>query len=193
MGRKNGKVGLMAIKSRSAKNKGKKFQNQICADLSDLSKIPWGEDELIASRGMGQHGVDIILIGKALELLPFSFEAKNHEKWNVGEDIKQAICNKKEGTVWCVLYKKNRKVPIFILEKESFYEIFSSKTRKMFFTTKTDRTLFKNVSLQKWLYAKDFKKTDIIFFLKNDIYCVAGLWETFLKAYKKELKGKGLL
>ena len=57
----------MVIKTSSAKAKGRSLQQWVCQKISDLLNIPWGKDELIASREMGQSGVDIRLIGEAQE------------------------------------------------------------------------------------------------------------------------------
>lgn len=184
---------LMAIKPRSAKNKGKKFQNEICADLSLLSDIPWGDDRLIASRGMGQHGVDIILMGEAFKLFPFSFEVKNQKTWNINDDVSQAITNKKEGSWWGVIYKTNHKKAVLILDKWDFKEILSLETRLKFIDKAHNKEHLKSISLQKWIYEKKFSDKDVITFVRKNVYCVALKWKTFLKAYKYELKLKGLL
>ena len=114
----------MSIKIRSRKNKGKKLQNDVAKRISKLLDIPWGKDELIASREMGQPGVDVRLIGKALELFPFSIEAKNVEKLNLYEAIKQAKDNQKEGTSWLLVTKKNFHEPIVVMDMEDFFELY---------------------------------------------------------------------
>lgn len=62
------------ISSRSCKNKGAKFQKEIAACISELINIPFGKDECIASRQMGGTGTDIILVGPAKKLFPWSVE-----------------------------------------------------------------------------------------------------------------------
>ena len=111
------------MKSRSRKNKGKRLQNWICEKLSYITGIPWGKDELIASREIGQNGCDVRLIGKAKELIPFSIEAKNQEKWKIPEYIEQAKSNMYEGTNWIVVCKKNRVDPIVIMDAETFFKL----------------------------------------------------------------------
>ena len=77
------------MKSRSGKNKGKRFQNWIAQQISDLLGIPCEKDGDIESRQMGMSGVDIILRGKAAELFPYSIEAKNQETFSLPAWIRQ--------------------------------------------------------------------------------------------------------
>lgn len=114
----------MSITISARKAKGRKFQQQIMKRISDLLDIPCGKDELIASREMGQQGVDIRLIGKALELFPFSCEAKNQESWSIHKFIKQAKENLIKGTDWLLFCKRNREKPIVILDAESFFRLY---------------------------------------------------------------------
>jgi hypothetical protein len=85
------------IKRRSAKDKGRNLQNRIAQYISNLLKIPYGhsDDNLIESRLMGQAGTDIILRGEAINLFPYSIEAKSSEKWDVPGAIRQAKRNQK--------------------------------------------------------------------------------------------------
>ena len=87
----------------SAKAKGRLFQQWVCRQISALLDIPWGKDELIASREMGQAGTDIRLIGEAQERFPFSVECKWQEKWAVPAWIKQAKIKKRERIGCCLL------------------------------------------------------------------------------------------
>ena len=72
---------------------------------------------------MGQSGVDVELIGKAAELLPYSFEAKNQESWSVHGWMKQAKYNQKKGTDWVLVCKRNRETPVVILDAETFFNL----------------------------------------------------------------------
>lgn len=179
------------IKPRSAKNKGMSLQKDICRTLSMISKIPWGEDELIASRPMGQSGVDIILMGKAAELFPFSIEAKNQETWDVFATLKQAIVNKKENTFWCVVYSKNYAENIIIFDKWDFKKILSLKTRKRYFDHAQNYEHLQNISLQKWFYKERMPKRNVLLFQKENNYFVALWFKQFVLSYKAELKAQG--
>jgi hypothetical protein len=175
------------VKSRSAKNKGMGLQQYICHRFSLLSRIPWGEDELISSRPMGQSGVDIVLIGKALELFPFSIECKKHEKWNVQETISQAIQNTKQGTAWLVIYSKNNQEPISIFEESVFLSLYSKEIRNMYFEEFVDKKKYKALSLQKWIYTEKLPKRKGILFKKGNVNCVAISFRQFLLLHKRYL------
>lgn len=111
------------IKTSSAKAKGRSLQQWTCQQISDLLGIPWGKDELIASREMGQNGTDVRLVGEAQERFPFSVECKNQERWDVLAWIKQAQSNQKEGTNWLLICKKNQTKPVVIMDAMKFFEL----------------------------------------------------------------------
>lgn len=113
------------IKVRSAKNKGKNLQNRVCELLSGFTHIPWGNKEefLIQSRPMGQHGVDVILLGEARDKFPFSIECKSTEAFSFAKTIEQAKANVKEGDDWMIIHKSSKlNKPVVILEFETFLE-----------------------------------------------------------------------
>lgn len=107
----------------SAKAKGRALQRWVCQQLSELLGIPWGKDELIASREGGQSGTDIRLLGEARERFPFSIECKWQEAWSIPQWVKQAQANRQEGTSWLLIVKKNRMRPLAILDAELFFKI----------------------------------------------------------------------
>jgi hypothetical protein len=111
------------IKTSSAKAKGRSLQQWTSQQISDLLGIPWGKDELIASREMGQNGTDVRLLGEAQERFPFSVECKNQERWDVLAWIKQAQKNQKEGTDWLLICKKNQTKPVVIMDAMKFFEL----------------------------------------------------------------------
>lgn len=112
----------IAIKSRKAK--GRNFQQTVGKRISKMLSIPIGKDELIRSREMGQSGVDIVLLGKASELFPFSCEVKNVEKLNFYAAIQQSKDNQKEGTEWLLFCKKNYHEPIVVMDMEVFFRLY---------------------------------------------------------------------
>ncbi len=107
----------------SAKAKGRSLQQWTCKKISELLDIPWGKDELIASREMGQPGTDVRLVGEAQERFPFSVECKWQEAWSVLAWIKQAQENQKAGTDWLLVIKKNRIKPVVVMDGERFFEL----------------------------------------------------------------------
>jgi hypothetical protein len=114
----------MAIKASSKREKGQRLQRLIAEKISKLLGIPWGKDELIASRESGQQGTDVRLIGKALKEFPFSIETKNQETWSIPKWTKQAKENQKKGTDWLLICKKNRTDPVVIMDVEVFFKLY---------------------------------------------------------------------
>jgi len=96
----------------SSKAKGRRFQQEIAKDISELIDLPFGRDLLIDSRPMGQSGCDIILVGEAREKFPFSVEAKNQENMSIQSWIRQAKTNIMPDTHWILFFKKNRLKPL---------------------------------------------------------------------------------
>jgi hypothetical protein len=114
----------MTIITASRKAKGRKLQNLIAKMISELLEIPCGKDKDIQGREMGQSGTDVKLYGKALELFPFSIECKNQETWSIPAWIRQAKENEIEETDWLLFCKRNRDVPIVILDAELFFKLY---------------------------------------------------------------------
>ena len=113
----------MTIAVSSRKAKGRNFQKQVAERISDLLDIPYGKDELIASREMSQAGTDIRLIGRAKELFKYSCECKNQETWSLPKWIKQAKSNQEKGTDWLLIVKKNHHEPIVVMDADVFFKI----------------------------------------------------------------------
>ena len=111
------------IKISSCKQKARLLQQWVCQKISNLLDIPWGANEMIASREMGQSGTDVRLIGDALKRFQFSVECKRTESINIYEAIKQAQDNKLINTQWLVIHRKNNNEPIAILDAIAFFEI----------------------------------------------------------------------
>ena len=76
------------MKSRSAKNKGKRLQNSVRDIL--LETFQQLEPDDIRSAIMGESGEDIKLSPAARKLIPYSFECKNQEKLNIWDSLIQA-------------------------------------------------------------------------------------------------------
>ena len=118
------------IQISSAKAKGRKLQQWVCEKISQILGIPWGKDEMIASREMGQSGTDVRLVGEAKKRFPFSIECKWQESWALPSWIKQAKENQEEGTDWLLICKKSRMEPVVIMDAERFFEIVQPYIRE---------------------------------------------------------------
>ena len=112
------------ISVQAGKAKGRRLQQWTAKWISVITKIPWGKDELIASREMGQSGVDVRLIGEAKRLFPFSVECKNQEKWAIHQWIDQAKQNIMPETEWLLIAKRNQMDPVVIMDAEVFMGIW---------------------------------------------------------------------
>lgn len=114
------------MKTSSAKAKGRRLQQHVMNRISELIGIPCGQDEMIASREMGQSGTDIRLIGKAKRLFPFSVECKNQENWSVHTWIEQAKANETAKEPWLIFAKRNRGDVVVIMDENVFFEIIDN-------------------------------------------------------------------
>ena len=112
------------MKSRSAKNKGKRLQNQV-RDLI-LEKFQQLEEDDVRSTTMGDSGEDILLSPAARKLFPFSVECKNQEKVNVWEAYAQASSNCK-GYEPLVVIKRNRHKPLVLMDAEEFVKLLNDE------------------------------------------------------------------
>lgn len=119
------------MKPSSAKAKGRRFQQWICAEI--LKRFPQlGEDDVV-SRGMGGAGEDVILSTAARELVPLSIEAKNQERFSIWEALRQAEANAKEGHIPCVFFTRNRTPNYVALPAETLLDLlkFAADMREL--------------------------------------------------------------
>lgn len=114
-----------SITRASAKDKGRRLQQMVCQRASELTGLPWGKDEPIESRPMGQSGVDVRLDTEARKLFPFSVEAKWQEQWSVPEWIKQAQANEMKNTDWLLVVKRSQSPPVCIINMDVFFDLLS--------------------------------------------------------------------
>ena len=179
------------MKARSAKNKGRKFQNEVAAKVSELIDIKWGQDELIASRTMGLNGVDIILIGEAKKRFPWSVECKNDKSFNLKSWIRQAEENRLKGTDWLVLFKKNYFRPCACLDLEVFTELFLP-LGPFECGHKCETTRW---YVDKWIKTTREKSNVFWYINLNDLYAIfeMGLFFHLLKEDPSYIKGRVIL
>ena len=110
------------MKSRSAKNKGKRLQNQV-RDLL-LEKFQQLEDDDVRSTTMGDSGEDILLSPAARRLFPFSVECKNQEKLNIWSSLEQAENNSGKHTP-LLIFKRNRTKTYAVLELNELLKLLN--------------------------------------------------------------------
>ena len=84
------------------------------------------EPDDIKSQTMGMTGEDIVLSPAARKEIPYSFECKNVERFNVWDSIKQCEdnCNKQTPVV---VFKRNRSKTYAIIDFDHFMELISEK------------------------------------------------------------------
>lgn len=121
---------LSPIKPQSRKSKGREFQKQVCKDIAEKFGFEFNQrkdNSEVKFRPMGQSGVDIILLGEARKLFPFSIECKNTNKLTL-ETFKQAIENEEKEMNWLIIQKrKGLKNPIAILDWYVFLEFWNTE------------------------------------------------------------------
>ena len=115
------------MKTRSAKNKGKRLQNEV-RDLL-LEQFKHLEPDDVLSTTMGDSGADIKLSPAARKSFPFSIECKNQEALNIWAALKQAEANVKPETSPCVIFKRNHSDTYITMKMSDFMKIFLDKTK----------------------------------------------------------------
>jgi len=102
------------MKPRSAKNKGRRFENMVGQAIATAINEKYGRYEMVRNAGV-QSGRDIICIGIAAEKYPFSVECKCQERWDVPSYIAQAAKNCQPGQDYQIVIGKNRMDPHIIM------------------------------------------------------------------------------
>ena len=133
------------MKTRSAKNKGKRFQNQIAELISEAIKLPFGKDKDIQSRTMGISGEDIPLSNRAKELFPYAVECKNCEKWSIPKWIDDARRYKTDNRDWLLFCSKNRFKPIVIMDALTFFKLIRMNINQKKLIKKLRTIIFKRL------------------------------------------------
>ena len=110
------------MKTRSAKSKGRRLQNQVKELLLESFKELEPDD--VRSAIMGETGEDIKLSPAARREIPFSFECKNQEKINIWESLNQAEENSGDYPP-VLIFKRNRSKTYAVLEIDDFIDIIN--------------------------------------------------------------------
>jgi|TARA_B100000700_G_scaffold298607_1_gene364650 hypothetical protein len=114
------------MKSRSAKNKGKRLQNNV-RDLL-LESFTELEPDDVRSAIMGESGEDIKLSPAARKQIPFSFECKNQEKLNIWDSLQQAEENSGDYSP-VLIFKRNRSKTYAVVEIDKFIELINENNK----------------------------------------------------------------
>lgn len=112
----------MSTKISSRKAKGRKLQQFVRDILRNVFRNHLEEDD-IESRQMGGAGTDIVMSPLARRNIPFDFEIKNQEKFNLNEAMKQSIANTPEGRIPVVVFSKNQDDVYISLKFIDFIEL----------------------------------------------------------------------
>ena len=113
---------MARISVRSAKSKGRKLQDFVRDIFRDIFRNKL-EKEDIESRQMGGAGVDVIFTPAAKKLIPFDVEAKNQERFNLNEAMKQAVANAQKDRIPIVVFSKNQDDVYISLKFIDFIEL----------------------------------------------------------------------
>ncbi len=115
------------MKTRSAKNKGKRLQNDV-RDLI-LETFTELEPDDVRSTTMGDSGEDILLSPAARKLFPFATECKNQERLNIWESLEQAESNAGQH-IPLVVFKRNRSKTYISMEINDLMRLLSEKQQR---------------------------------------------------------------
>ena len=114
------------MKTRSAKNKGKRLQNSVRDILLESFKEQLEPDD-IKSTTMGESGEDIQLSPAARKLIPYAIECKNQEALSIWKALEQAE-NNSNGYEPLLIFKRNRSKTYVTLELEDFLKLINDRS-----------------------------------------------------------------
>lgn len=115
----------MAIKTSSAKAKGRKLQQWTARMILEI--FPKLESDDCKSTGMGQQGEDVQLSPAARKLLPVTIECKARKNIAVYSYYDQASENAPTGMEPLVIIKADRKKPLAVVDAEFFLRKMAKK------------------------------------------------------------------
>ena len=102
------------MKPRSAKAKGRRFQNIVAESI--LEKFPELKPDDCRTAVMGESGEDLKFSPAARKLLSISVECKNVEKLNVWKSWEQAATNTPDGARSVLAITRNRSPNLAVVE-----------------------------------------------------------------------------
>lgn len=109
------------MKPRSAKQKGRKFEQKIVLDIQEFVGL---KDEDVRKSAASTGGEDIIFSKKARERFPYSIECKNKERLNIWNAITQSKKNAGKYEP-LVVFTKNREDIYVTLRWDKFLDLLS--------------------------------------------------------------------
>ncbi len=108
------------MKTSSAKNKGRLFQQLVRDRICKLLK-PYGVvAEDVKSTSMGVSGVDVQLSPFAKQFLPIAVECKSHARMAIYSLWEQAVSNASQGVKPVLFIKANQKEPLAVLSLDDY-------------------------------------------------------------------------
>ena len=111
---------------RSAKNKGKGFQNLVRDILLDA--FPKLEKDDIISNPMGNPGEDLLLSPAARKLIPYQIECKCKATSQIHTYYEQAKAHGEHEPM--VVVKKDRDIPLVTVSLEHYIELLQKANNK---------------------------------------------------------------
>src|ERR1700720_3783193 len=114
------------MKPRSAKHKGRRFQETVRRTILERFPRLRSDDVKVAFRS--EPGTDIKLSPAARSLFPYSVECKNVERLNIWSALSQARDNTKEGTTPVLVFARNRTEPYVAIKLSEFMKLLPPPT-----------------------------------------------------------------
>ena len=114
------------MKTRSAKNKGKRLQNDV-RDLI-LETFKELEPDDVRSTTMGDSGEDILLSPAARKLFPFAVECKNQERLNIWDSLSKAEWNAGPH-IPLLVFKRNRSKTYVAMNIDYLMDLLNDKEK----------------------------------------------------------------
>jgi hypothetical protein len=111
----------MAIKTSSAKAKGRKHQQWVRDQI--LAVYPQLEPDDVRSTSMGAGGEDVQLSPSARKLFPYSVECKAHKAFAIYTVMDQAETNCPKNIQPMGVIKADRRRPLVVIDAEYFFGI----------------------------------------------------------------------
>jgi hypothetical protein len=111
------------MKTRSAKNKGKRLQKEVQKLLLEATHKFGLVDGDIQNTIMGESGRDIKLSPAAEKIIPFDIECKNQENIQIWSAIQQAQDNTKEGRIPLLVFRKNNTKAYAVIEFDKLIKL----------------------------------------------------------------------
>lgn len=110
------------MRTASAKQKGRRLQQDVSKALLDISTGLESDD--IRSASMGAPGEDVLLSPAARKQFPFSIECKNVEKLSIWAAIEQARTNCRPEHTPLIAFCRNHEDIQVSLPMDKFLEIY---------------------------------------------------------------------